>query len=149
MYIHITTTRQLVSIHRLNILMSMAWTYWIEVTKSWWAKVYNSWEAACILYQYHPCLRTTTHEWHTPEHIEFWVINPLQRHFYKNLNIQNIAVKNKTTIISKNDLDLIQFIKPDENMSVEHYSGNCNKWYHLHRQSRFFPNYNKSCVSIE
>ena len=148
MYIHITTTRQLVSIHRLNMLISMVWTYWIEVTISGWVKVYNSLEVTCILYQYYPCLRATTHEWYTPEHLEFWVMNPLQSHFYKNLDIQNIAVKNKA-IISKNNLDLIQFIQPDENMSVENYSGNCNRWYHLHRQSRYFPNYNKSCDPIQ
>ena len=126
----------------------MAWTYWIEVTNSGWAKVYNQLEAACSLYQYYPCLTATTHEWYTPKNLAFWVMNPLAEPFLQNLDIQKIAVKIKT-IISKNNLDLIQFIQPDENMPVENSSGNCNRLYDLHRQSRFFPNYNKSCDSIE
>ena len=131
MYIHITTTRQLVSIHMLNMLISMAWTYWIEVAKSGWTKVYNSLEAACILYQYFPCLRATTHEWYTPEHLEFWVMHTLAEPFLQ--KFWHPEHSSKKTIISKNNFDLIQFIQPDENMSVENYSGNCNRWYHLHR----------------
>ena len=148
MDIHIATTRQLVSIHRLNMLISMAWTYWIEVTNSGWAKVYNQLEAACILYQCYPYLRATTHEWYTPEHLEFWVMNPLAELFVQKFGHPEHSSKNKT-IISKNNLDLIQFIRPDEYMSVENSSGNSNRLYDLHRQSRFFPNYNKSCDSIE